>query len=142
MRMLSAVLSIVVTSFAHAEGTTIYRCSDGQGGVLYANIPCAGGVALDIPQTKVDHAAQERLRHEQEAFDKRQASRDAAFAQAAARRDDERRRADEERRQRDDAQRAYVSSYPWFYAPMYEPPLRRPPSRRAPERSRSFVPAR
>lgn len=142
MRMLFVGLSIATASFAHAQGTTIYRCGDGQGGVLYANVPCAGGVALDIPETKVDHGAQERLRREQEAFEKRQASRDAAFAQAAARRDEDRKRADEERRQRDDAQRAYVSSYPWFYAPMYEPPLRRPPPRRAPEASRSFVPAR
>ncbi len=142
MRTVLSGLLVVIASSALAQGTTIYRCNDGSGGVLYANIPCAGGVALDLPESKPDPAALERLRREQEAFERRQATRDAVSAQAAVRRDELRRREEEARRERESQAHAYTPSYPWFYAPMYQPPLPRPPLRPRPPAPYSYVPAR
>jgi len=65
-------------AFAHAS--TIYRCSDAAGGVLYADAPCTGGRIVDIPRTRIDPLARERLQRDLEAFDKRQAARDAERA--------------------------------------------------------------
>lgn len=76
--LVAVALAAFATSFAHAS--TIYRCSDGAGGVLYADSPCAGGKVIDLPQSNVDPGARERLQRELDAFDKRQALRDAERA--------------------------------------------------------------
>src|SRR5688572_1316989 len=75
---IAVAVAACIGALAHAN--TIYRCSDGAGGVLYADSPCAGGRVVEVPASKVDPLARERLQRDLEAFDKRQALRDSERA--------------------------------------------------------------
>ncbi len=57
--------------------TDVYRCTTADGGVVYLDQPCRGGVKLDIAPGVADPAAIEKLRRDQEADARRQAARDA-----------------------------------------------------------------
>ena len=132
-------------AFAAAAGAqTVYRCDDGKGGVLYADVPCKQGIRVDIPSGKADPAAIERLQREQRAFAARQAARDArAEREAVAARAE---RESERQRQRD----AWLASqvlpdpyvwdgwWPWFPIVPVVPP---PPPRPRPERPSGYLPA-
>ncbi len=132
---------------ARSEAAVVYRCIDANGGVLYADEPCKGGVRLDLLESKPDPAAIDRLRREQQAFDQRQAARAAAAE----------RESDRQLAMRQDAL-AYpgvaalavppdypYGSYYWGGGwPVYAPPNLRPqrPHPPRPVATPSFVPAR
>ena len=125
---------------AFAQGDTIYRCDDGGGGVLYANVRCPGGRAVELPPDKPDPAARERLRQDLEAFERRQAAREAALRERQ-RQDELRQRTAAESARPDDAP-AYAPPIA-YYAPLYAAPLPRPLKPRSrPPRTPAFVPAR
>lgn len=145
--MTALAAGIVLDAPARGEASVVFRCVDADGGVLYADEPCKGGVRLDIPESKPDPAALDRLRREQQAFDQRQAAR-----AAAAERD-----ADRQFAMRQDALAypgvaalAVAPDYPYgsYYWgggwPVFVPPNLRPPRPRPPRpaASPSFVPAR
>ena len=130
----AVVLAACVGPWAQAA---IYRCSDGAGGVLYADAPCAGGRVVEVPATKVDPQARERLQRDVEAFDKRQALREAERArlkdqQAQARRAEATARATQPPEPVADPYASYGYGYaPYYFTPA--PPLR-PRPRPAPTR--------
>ena len=142
-----AAATCVVAAAGHADA--IYRCSDGAGGVLYRDTPCSGGRVVEIAPSRADPAARERLQREIDAFDKRQAARDAAMAREREQQADQKRRAEADaRRAEAEARRAEeldASTYPYAYgfAPYYVPPRLPPVPRPRPIRSPdSFVPLR
>ena len=124
---------ICVTAVADAQ--TIYRCKESAGGVLYSDTPCTGGRVVEMPEFRSDPAARERLQREIDAFDKRQAARDA-LARQRENEADARRRADAEAARRaqereaaqDQAPYGYYGYgwYPPYYARHDPPPLPRP----------------
>jgi hypothetical protein len=126
---------------AVAQGDTIYRCTDALGAVLYSNTPCPGGRTLALPDVKPDPAARERLQRDLDAFQKRQAVREAAQL---------RERELQSERNRAAAQTAQAEPQPDYVSPYYaygtyypyavppRPPLPRP----RPTRSSSYVPVR
>ena len=112
---------------AVADAATVYRCRDGAGNVMYADAPCANAVVVDLPESRADPRAIERLQRDVAAFHERQALRDAAARDAE--RERLRREADAEAVRRSEAQRVaqeatyYVPGY-WWYPPL---PIVKPP---------------
>ena len=137
-----AVAAIGCVAPAHAD--TIYRCTDGQRGVLYSNLPCPGGRTLDLPDAKPDPAARERLQREIDAFERRQAVREAAQLrerESQAERNRAAARAAEQEQPATYAEPIY--SYGLWY-PYAVRPSPRPPRLPGPRMNRppSYVPAR
>jgi hypothetical protein len=129
-----AILTLTLLAVAAiAEAATVYRCRDAAGHVLYADVPCTNAVVVELPESRADPRAIERLQRDVAAFHERQALRDAA---ARGERERARREADAEAARRAEAaQRAaqeatwYVPGY-WWYPPL---PVVKPP-RPAPRR--------
>jgi hypothetical protein len=142
MRAWPVLLLSGIAGSVFAQSDTIYRCDDGRGGVLYANAPCPRGRVVEMPESKPDPAARERLQRDVEAFERRQAAREAALLRERERRDDMRQRAAPEPDPQDERQASYVPPFA-YYAPLYAPPVLRPiKPRPRPPRPPSFVPAR
>lgn len=141
MRAWPVLLLGGIAGGAFAQGDTIYRCDDGRGGVLYANVPCPRGVVIELPEVKPDPAARERLQRDLDAFERRQAAREAALRRERERQDIRQRNAPEPARQ-DEEQASYAPPIA-YYAPLYFPPVQRPiKARPRPARTPSFVPVR
>jgi hypothetical protein len=85
MRATAVVIGIVwvplLASFT--VDATIYRCRDGAGNIMYSDTACAGGSVVPIVESRADPAAIERLKREAEAFEARQARRDAIALEEA-----------------------------------------------------------
>ena len=142
MRAWPMLLTAAIANGALAQGDTIYRCDDGRGGVLYVNAPCPGGRVVEIPEARPDPAARERLQRDLDAFERRQAAREAALIRA---RENEARKRDveDERIRQELPQATYAPPIAYYYAPWYVPPVHRPIRPRSePSRTRSFVPVR
>ena len=141
MRAAGLLVLGAIAGVAFAQGDAIYRCDDGAGGVLYANVRCPGGRALELPESRPDPAARERLRQDLEAFERRQAARAAALRDRQ--RQDELRQRTASESARADEPPAYAPPSA-FYAPLYAAPLPRPikPRSRPPRTTPAFVPAR
>ena len=145
MRRLSAALALAWMAVGAAVAQTIYRCDDGHGGVLYADAPCKDGAKVDVLPGKADPAAIERLTREQQAFDERQAVRDAkSRAEVDAAREE--RRVWVRRPLESDPQATYggYPGYAWGgYWPWPPVPPRPPhPPRPEPTSTSSYVPSR
>lgn len=136
-----ALLAAAIANGAFAQGDTIYRCDDGRGGVLYANAPCSGGRVIELPETRPDPEARGRLQRDLDAFERRQAARDAALLRD---RENEARKRDLAERARQEApQASYAPPIAYYYAPVLVPQLRRPVEPRSrSSRPPSFVPVR
>ena len=136
-----AIVAAAYAGTAVAQGDTIFRCTDALGAVLYSNTACPGGRALALPGVAPDPAARERLQRELDAFQKRQAVREAAQLRERELQS-ERNRAAAQAAQ-PEPQAVYASPY-YAYGPYYpyavppRPPLPRP----RPARSSSYVPVR
>ena len=130
---IAVALAACVATFAHAS--TIYRCSDGAGGVLYADSPCAGGRVVEVPASKVDPLARERLQRDLEAFDKRQALRDAERARQQEQLA-QLRRSGANAGPAEPAEPAPYYPYAYGFAPYYVPPQPPPRPRPRPVRPR------
>jgi Domain of unknown function (DUF4124) len=142
MRAWSLLLLCGIAGDALALGQAIYRCDDGRGGVLYANTPCSGGRVIEVPESKPDPAARERLQRELEAFDRRQAAREAALSERERLAEARRRTAPQTAGQDDETQSSYAPAY-GYYGPWYYPPVQRPiKPRPRPQRPPSFLPLR
>lgn len=77
-----------VAEAAEADAaTTVYKCAQASGTVLYADYPCKGGVVVEIKPDAADPDAIERLRRAQEAFDRSMARRNADEERATQRRE-------------------------------------------------------
>ena len=139
MRAAGVLVLGAIAGVAFAQGETIYRCDDGAGGVLYANARCAGGRALELPESRPDPAARERLRQDLEAFERRQAARAAALRERQ--RPDELRQGAANEAARPVDPPAYAPPIA-YYGPLYAAPLRPIKPRSRPLRPPSFVPAR
>ena len=120
---------------ALAQANTIYRCSDGAGGVLYADSPCAGGRVVEVPASKVDPLARERLQRDLEAFDKRQALRDSERARQQEQLA-QARRAEANAPPAETTEPAPYYPYAYGFAPYYVPPHPPPRPRPRPVRPR------
>lgn len=128
-----------------AAAQSIFRCDDGKGGVLYADVPCRDGAKVDVRAGKADPAAIERLRRDEKAFAERHAAREArAQADAQAARDSRDARARAERQAELDRQQSEYVGYPGYawggYYP-WTPVPPRPPLRPDPPPASGFVPA-
>jgi hypothetical protein len=150
MRVRIGLQLVLWLACAAAQAATIYRCSDGRGGVLYADSPCHDGAVVSVPNSAADPAAIERLQRSLAAFDKRWAEREAAEAamrertRAAAA---ERYRAEQEalrREQETYANGVYAYAYPYvpYFAVPVHPSPRRPVHGPRPFKRPGFVPAR
>ena len=80
-------LSFEVTDAAGAD-VQIYKCTQPNGTVLYTDLPCKGGTAVDIRLGPADPAAPARLAHAQAELDAAAAQRRAEEEIAAARREE------------------------------------------------------
>jgi len=81
-------------SIASAAESTVYRCQQGSGVVLYSDLPCEGGAIIDIHPGTADPNARERLARAQAELDRAAVDRRARELFEAARRDELRREAD------------------------------------------------
>jgi hypothetical protein len=72
---MAAACAASLASAAHAQG--VYRCTDADGGVLYADAPCRGGVRLDLAPGRANPAAIAKLQRDLEREAQQQANRDA-----------------------------------------------------------------
>jgi hypothetical protein len=95
MGVRSAGISVALTvaaavpagaSATSAVSATIYHCVQANGHVLYADVPCKGGVVVDIRPGVPDPTAIDRLDRQNAAFDRNMAARAANEQNAAARR--------------------------------------------------------
>ena len=76
--MFAALVSVSVASTAGANGdTTVYRCTQASGAVLYADYPCKGGVIVEIRPGDADPRATERLARVRSELDRAAAQRKA-----------------------------------------------------------------
>ena len=89
LRTVVASLALVSVSVAGATGdTTVYRCTQANGAVLYADYPCKGGVAVDIRPGAPDPDATQRLERIRAELDRAAARRQANEDFAAIRREE------------------------------------------------------
>ena len=89
LRTVVASLALVSVSVAGAAGdTTVYRCTQANGAVLYADYPCKGGVAVDIRPGAPDPDATQRLERVRAELDRAAARRQANEDIAAIRREE------------------------------------------------------
>ena len=84
----AAALLSLTTGIAIGAHGPIYRCTQADGTLLYADNPCDGGTLVDIHPGRADPDAQERLARAQADLDRAAADR-AANVQAAAARNEE-----------------------------------------------------
>ncbi len=138
------VLALMLPPDARAEAA-IYRCTGADGHVTFTDEPCAGGVRVDLRAGQADPAAIVRLRQDQEAFDRRDAQRQAALREAELRRlEFEARVWEANMRYRPvpvvDAGCAYCGGFGW-YVPWVAPakPPRHPPVKSLPPVRPSFL---
>jgi Domain of unknown function (DUF4124) len=143
MRGWALLLVSGIAGSALAQGDAIYRCEDGNGGVLYANTPCPGGRVVALVASKPDPAARERLQRDLEAFERRHAAREAALVRERERREEARQRTMSDRQSEQTPSYAPAYGYYGYYAPFYPPPVQPPvkPRPRTP-RQPSFLPVR
>lgn len=144
-RVLSGVLAafVVATVGFDIAAQPVYRCDDGRGGVLYADAPCKGGVAVHVLPGKADSAAIERLHREQRAFDERQAIRDArARAEADALRETRRAQRERDAVQAQDVPYGGYPGYAWGGYWPWPPVPPRPPRPPDPSGTPSYVSAK
>ncbi len=134
MRTVRVMIALAACAATLAQANTIYRCSDGAGGVLYSDSPCAGGRVVEVPQTKIDPLARERLQRDLDAFDKRQALRDAERARQQEQQAQLRRAEANARPAETVEPEPYYYPYAYGFAPYYVPP--QPPPRPRPVRPR------
>ena len=80
-------LSLEITDAAGADAQ-IYKCIQPNGTVLYTDLPCKGGTAVDIRLAPADHAAPARLARAQAELDALAAWRRAEEEIAVARREE------------------------------------------------------
>ena len=80
-------LSLGITDAAGADAQ-VYKCTQPNRTVLYTDLPCKGGTAVDIRLGPVDPSALARLAHAQAALDAAAAQRTAEEEMAAARREE------------------------------------------------------
>jgi hypothetical protein len=83
---LAAALVALSPAASRAGDSPVYRCAQADGRVLYTDVPCAGGAAVDIRPGKADPAATERLARAQASLDAAAAQRKADLAQEDAQR--------------------------------------------------------
>ncbi|HEX6137729.1 MAG TPA: hypothetical protein VF059_08730 [Casimicrobiaceae bacterium] len=85
-----AAMAFVSAASAAAEniGPTVYKCTQANGAVLYADYPCRGSTVVDIKPDAADPGAIERLQRAQAEFDRSMAERKANEEVAAMRRDE------------------------------------------------------
>lgn len=90
VRIASAALCFVALSARAVENgaTTVYKCTQANGAVLYTDYACKGSVVVDIKRDAVDPAAGERLENAQAEFDKAAVRRKADAEMAALHRDE------------------------------------------------------
>lgn len=129
-----AVVAAACAGSALAQQEAIYRCNDGQGGVLYQNTACAGGRTVELQDAKPDPSARERLQRDLEAFERRQALREAAQHRE---REAERNRVAKAAAAAE--QEPAYAPYVYPYAPYYVPPPRPLKPRSRPPRPPSYV---
>ena len=86
----AAALVPLVVAASLAQGA-VYRCTQGNGAVLYSDAPCSGGTIVDIHPGAADPNAKERLARAQSELDRAAAERRAQEQFDAARREDMRR---------------------------------------------------
>ncbi len=108
-----AVAALVFVSVASvADGnadTTVYKCTQASGAVLYADYPCKGSVIVDIQRGAADPDATRRLERARAELDQAAARREANEEIAAIRRQE----LSQQRREAEAAQRlAEFASYP------------------------------
>lgn len=79
LRVAGAALGFFALTAAAAQNaaTTVYRCTQADGAVLYADYPCTGSVVVDIKHDAIDPAAGERLERARSEFDRAAARRKA-----------------------------------------------------------------
>jgi len=80
-------LSLVITDAAGADAQ-VYKCTQPNGTVLYTDVPCKGGAAVDIRLGPADPAAPARLARARAELDAIAAQRRAEEEIAAARREE------------------------------------------------------
>jgi len=126
LAFLSSGISFGIADATGAD-TKIFKCPQPNGPVLYTDIPCSGGTAIDIQLGPVDPAAPARLAHAQAEFDAAAAQRKAEEESAAAREELNRLPLDTESGQ------APLADYPDLgYGAVYVPVKRHPHHRGAP----------
>jgi hypothetical protein len=123
-------LSLAITDAAGADAQ-VYKCTQPNGTVLYTDLPCKGGTALDIRLGPVDPAAPARLAHAQAELDA-VAARRRAEEEIARREELNRLHLEAEARQ---GQTVPLADYPdAAYGPVYGPSKRHAHRRGSPSR--------
>ena len=96
VRVAAATLAFVSVATVAAEvpGTTVYKCPQPNGAVLYADYPCKGGAIVDIRPGSAAPDAMQRLEHARNELERAAVRRQASDERAALRREelDQRRR--------------------------------------------------
>jgi hypothetical protein len=114
----TAVLAIVTVgaiTWAASAAAQVYKCTQDGGRVLYSDMPCKGGAAVDVRAGTANPAAVTQLARDNAAFDRKMAARRAAEDQAEFRRQ----RLDAQLETAKAAQGGVIASDsgPYYYAP-------------------------
>jgi hypothetical protein len=88
LQRVGAVLVFVSAAGVAVADTTVYRCVQAGGTVLYADYPCKGGAIVDIQPGVANPGAVQRLERAGVAFDRAAAIRKAGEENAAIRREE------------------------------------------------------
>jgi hypothetical protein len=81
-----AIVTVGVATWAASATAQIYKCAQEGGRVLYSDMPCKGGAAIDVRVGTANPAAVTQLARDNAAFDRKMAARRAAEDQAEFRR--------------------------------------------------------
>lgn len=143
VRVAAAALALVSVASVAAEtpGTTVYKCPQANGAVLYADYPCKGGAVVDIRPGSAAPDAMQRLERARDEIDRAAVRRQANDELAALRREE----LNQRRRELEAAQSmefaanspdlSYAPAY-GFYGPYVKPRANRPDIHRRAEHHR------
>ncbi len=90
VRVAAAALAFVSVASVAAEiaGATVYKCTQANGAVLYADYPCKGGAVVDIRPGSAAPDATQRLERARDELDRAAARRQANDEVTALRREE------------------------------------------------------